>query len=364
MKAKATKQKKNGALKSCFLGVIALVVILGCSALFLTNWFNKSIYENRQSDEVVEVTVHEGDTVLTLMPLLKENDLITSEEAVKIYLKLNDVSPSIKVGTYSIPKSTNFPGIIQILEQGVFKKSITVTLREGLRYEQIASVLDDHFQEASSEALFSSDDFIRLCSSSDTKIFSQDVQEFLDTVKPSDKTLRGFLFPDTYNFDFDASAQTVIETLIRNLMTRLEANEIDYTKITSGKLSTFYDALILASIIEKEASANDDLELISGIFHNRLNDGLLLQADSTVNFITGKNDPGVLISDTKIDSPYNTYKYLGLPPTPINNPGITTIKAALTPKSTRYYYFVHDAAGKSYFATTFAEHQQNVQRYL
>lgn len=340
-----------------------ILVALAVGAYFVgTNWYNNNVFAPaNNSDEDVEFTVEGGQNFIGILPALKEQGLIKDENAVKIYLRLQNVDPVIKVGTYTIPSTVNVPDLIEILEQGVFKSSVLVTLREGLRYEQIADILAEKFT-GDEEISFSKSEFLAICENPDSITFTSDVQDFLNQVKPTGKPLRGFLFPDTYRFDIDADATKIIETLVATFKSRLEENNINYK--AGSSLDSFYEELTLASIVEKEASKSDDPALISGILHNRVADNYPLQADSTVNFITGKNDPGVLIADTKIDSPYNTYKYAGLPPTPIDNPGIRTIFAAVKPQTTDYFFFVHDANGKGYYAITYEEHQRNVANYL
>lgn len=347
--------------KKILTALLLILILIIVGYFFVQNWYNSNIFSPASgSDQDVEFTVSEGENFIGILPSLKEKGLIKDENAVKIYLRLQSVEPVIKAGTYTISSTVNVPELIVILEQGVFKSSVLVTLREGLRYEQIADILSEEF--TGDDIKFNKSEFLEICEDPDSTVFSSEVGEFLATVKPAGKPLRGFLFPDTYRFNIDADAKTIIETLVANFKIRLDENNINYQ--AGSSLGNFYEELTLASIIEKEASKSDDPALISGILHNRIADIYPLQADSTVNFITGKNDPGVLISDAKIDSPYNTYKYAGLPPTPIDNPGIRSIKAATSPLQTEYFFFVHDANGKGYYAVTYEEHQRNIANYL
>jgi UPF0755 protein len=143
----------------------------------------------------------------------------------------------------------------------------------------------------------------------------------------------------------------------------------------SGK--NLKDVIILASIIEKEVGRNQanltqaDLDAmqkerteVASVFYNRLEAGMPLESDATVNYITGKKDRQVLLSDTKIDSPYNTYMNRGLPPGPISNPGIGSIMAAIYPADTNYLYFINKPNGEAVFAATYPEHIANIQKYL
>ncbi len=368
LKAQKQFKKDRTLLKSCFL-LVAIVLVVGIAAYIVTtSWYNDAIFQPYSSStEEVLIEVPEGESLTNLAKTLEAKGLIKSELAVRVYLRLNNLLPNIRYGTYSIAKNQTVLQIIDTLEKGEFKAAIWVTIKEGLRYEQIADILDIRFAEGGSEVRFNKTLFLDIAEHPDNYIFdNKDVTQLLKTTKPAGNPLRGYLYPDTYRFDIDATSQQVVETLISNLNKKLKENNIDVSNVLNpnSQLKSFYQALILASILEKEANGSDDRELISGIFHNRLEDKYLLQADSTVNFITGKLDPGVLIEDTKIDSPYNTYKYTGLPPTPISNPGIATIKAALNPKKTKFYFFVHDSKGNVYYAETFLKHQDNINRYL
>jgi len=125
-----------------------------------------------------------------------------------------------------------------------------------------------------------------------------------------------------------------------------------------------FETVILASIIEREALYDEDRAMIADIFLKRLDDNIGLQSDATINYITGKKTTRPTFNDLQVDSPYNTYKYRGLPPGPICNPGLASLKAAVYPQVNDYYYFLTDRDGRAHFGRTYAEHQQNIARYL
>ncbi len=124
------------------------------------------------------------------------------------------------------------------------------------------------------------------------------------------------------------------------------------------------EIVILASLLEEEASTSEDRRIVSGILWKRLSMGMLLQVDATFQYINGKGSLELTLDDLKIDSPYNTYKYKGLPPTPISNPGLDSIRAAVIPTKTNYLYYLSERDGTMHYATTFAEHLRNKARYL
>jgi len=160
----------------------------------------------------------------------------------------------------------------------------------------------------------------------------------------------GYLFPDTYKFHPAAGSDQILKQMLDNFFA--QAGNVDYQD------------LIMASIIQKEESSAEEMPKIAGVFYNRLAKNIRLQADSTVNYVTGKSMPQALITDTKIADPYNTYQIYGLPPAPISNPGLDAIGAAQNPKNHNYLYFLHAQSGKAIYAQTFSEHKQNKEKHL
>ena len=160
--------------------------------------------------------------------------------------------------------------------------------------------------------------------------------------------MEGYLFPDTYLFLPGAETEQIIGTMRDNF------------KKKAGDIAQ--DIVIMASLIEKEVPASDDRRIVSGILWKRLEIGMPLQVDAVFPYITGKRE--VLLDDLKINSPYNTYLYKGLPPGPIANPGLDAIEAARNPKETPYLYYISGKDGKTHFAKTYEEHLKNKEKYL
>lgn len=172
--------------------------------------------------------------------------------------------------------------------------------------------------------------------------------------------LEGYLSPNTYRVYKDATLQDVID----KLKTAREGEFKPFESVIKDSGMSEKEILTLASIVEKEANTSDDMAIVADIFLRRLKQNWALQSCATVNYITGKNDPGVSSSDKKIDSPYNTYKYPGLPPGPICNPGLDAIKAVLWPKKNDYNYFMTGDDGVMRYARTLEEHNDNIFKYL
>jgi UPF0755 protein len=174
-------------------------------------------------------------------------------------------------------------------------------------------------------------------------------------------SLEGFLYPDTYAFDPDVTVQEILSIMTRNFFSTLKKAGIDpYT------IDNFYDKLILASIVEKESNYPEERQLVAGVIYNRLRAGMKLASCPTVNYILeqrGIKKKVLSFEDTKITSPYNTYINYGLPPTPICNPSLSSIMAALNPAQTDYYYFVSDRDGRNDFSRTAEEHLAKAKKY-
>ncbi|MFA4999884.1 MAG: endolytic transglycosylase MltG [Patescibacteria group bacterium] len=185
--------------------------------------------------------------------------------------------------------------------------------------------------------------------------------------KPEYYGLEGYLFPDTYRIYASSTPLQVLEKILANFDAKLTP---DLRKEIARQGKTIYEIIIMASLIEKEApvyqgdNENRDARLISGIFWNRLNIGQGLQADATLSYILNDNKAAHSGAELEVDSPYNTYKYRGLPPGPISNPSLAAIKAAIYPLESDYYYFLTTPDKKVFYARTYNEHLNNKYKYL
>ena len=179
--------------------------------------------------------------------------------------------------------------------------------------------------------------------------------------KPSFVSLEGFLFPDTYRIYRDSSSEEMIKIFLANFEKKISPEMRE--KFTAQKRSVFA-VIIMASIIEKEVRGDEDRRLVSDIFWRRLEKGMPLQADSTVNYVVGENNPSSTAEDLAFNSLYNTYKYPGLPLGPICNPGLSAIVAAIDPVSNANWYFLTDKTGAVHYAKTLEEHNRNKMKYL
>lgn len=283
------------------------------------------------------IIIPEGATQAEISEQLVGANLISSPFLLKIYAKLRGADTQFQSGTFDIVRGSSMRRIVnQLIESRADETSVTII--EGWTVPEIADYLagtTDIMAEAYVAATRS--------------VAWQEEFAFLN-VKPASRDLEGFLFPDTYRILKQASA----EDITRKQLATFE--------IKVGDIS--YDDLILASIVEREVRGLRDRRTVADLFKRRLEAGVGLQADSTVNYVTGKNTPAISIEDTKIDSPYNTYKYRGLPPGPISNPGLESVNAVHNPLANDHWFFLTDREGDVHYAKTLEEHNVNKLRYL
>lgn len=248
----------------------------------------------------------------------------------------------IKAGKYLIPAKISSYRLLHMLVEGKVVPE-RVTIPEGLNSRQIAAIVQRQLAIDSTE-------FVQLVSDSG-------LARELGIQAP---TLEGFLFPDTYRFNWGVDARTVITILVNQFKSHFDqALQRRASQLGMSLLET----VTLASIIEGEAVVDSERVVISAVYHNRLKQGMRLQADPTIQYIIKDGPRRLLSRDLKIDSPYNTYKYTGLPPGPINNPGLASIKASLFPARVDYLYFVANGDGSHTFSATFAAHLRAKARF-
>jgi UPF0755 protein len=232
---------------------------------------------------------------------------------------------------------------------------VKITFIEGWNNKDIAEYLEK-------SGIIKSEDFLKQQKNFNISNYSKLNQ------KPSNLDLEGYIFPDTYFIPKNVPSGTLISNIILkkaldNFSQKITPEILEKAKNNGLNL---HQLITLASIVEKESGKNlKERQLIAGVFYNRLKIGMPLQSDTTVNFVTGKSKAQSTLEDTKIDSPYNTYKYAGLPPGPICSPGLEAILATVEPAKTDYLYFLHDQKnGQVYFGKTLDEHNLNKAKYL
>lgn len=295
------------------------------------------------SQRIVEVS--SGLGAQRILDDLEDNGIIRSAILARAYLQLVLKSPPLLAGEYQFDRPLNTPQVLSKLINGEVIAH-PVTILEGLTLKETAQHLaDSEFGRL--------DTFIQLVSSPDL---------ILD-LDPEATDLEGYLFPETYAFARGTSEKVVIQSMVETFKAR-------YGTLTEGLPSDDRKSprrlVTLASIIEKEAQADDERATIAAVYANRLRIGMALYADPTVIYglkLLGSWDGNLRRDDLQVDSPYNTYRYAGLPPGPIASPGLASLKAAAAPANVSYLYFVSRNDGTHVFADSLAEHNRNVYRW-
>jgi UPF0755 protein len=311
--------------------------IAGCFLFFIfcfwfSFWFWSGIYEpvSKNPGSVVNFVVERGAGAEKISQNLKEQKIIKNALLFRVYVLLSGDSKKLQAGEYQLSPSMNMSEITEKLLSGKVVKK-TITLIEGWDYQDIADYLKE-------------------------KGFSVG-QEETETLKQSD----GYIFPDTYEISPQDGVGEVIKKARDNFEKKLTAELRD--KIIKQKKSVA-EIVIMASMLEKEVKTLEDKKIVAGVLYKRLKIGMPLQVDATVNYATGNKSSSVSINDTKVDSLYNTYKYKGLPPGPISNPGIDSIVAAIEPQTSVYWFYLSTSDGKTIFSKTLVEHNAAKAKYL
>ncbi len=275
----------------------------------------------------VDIVVEEGLTVREITDYLEDAGVIRSSLYIYIMLARNGYDTNVQAGIYRFDSPKTTTEIFSAITTGTsMSPHITITFPEGFKAEDLYTILPDSF--------------IKL---------PYDITQY-----------EGYLFPDTYFISRDMTTEDIV-TLMRDTFTEKLAS---YEATIADSGFTLNEVITLASIIEREAKDTTSKRLISGILQNRLTIGMPLQVDAVFDYLLNKTSDELTTDDLEIDSPYNTYKYRGLPPGPIANPGIDSIEAVLFPTKTEYLYYLTADDGTFYYAEAFEEHKENKAKYL
>ncbi len=298
----------------------------------------------------IDLTVIEGETASAVIQRLSQAGILGQPNVLRFYLRYRGLDRGIDAGLYTLRGEMTIREIAEALQSSQPLQN-TITIPEGWRREQIAQLFSDlnsgfgeseFLEETSTPPLFFTHSFDM----------------------PASSTLEGFLFPDTYLIDPESSAQDFVFAMLTNFEKRLDQ---DIRQAFTNQGLTIFEGVTLASIVEREAVLPEERARIAAVFHNRLKLGMLLETDPTVQFALGVQADGswwklaLTYDDLEIDSPYNTYRYAGLPVGPIANPGLESLKAVAFPDQTNELYFrtLCDGSGGHAFAVTFEEHLNN-----
>jgi len=308
--------------------------------------------------------VRKGETLAEVARDLDKEKIIRSSTAFNLLVRFFYGDQNIKAGLYYFERPLGLIEIANRLATGKNDLGLNaIIIREGQNLRDIGFIFENkgifQAEEIWEIAGFPAVDYEIAKDLSPLKDFSSHFSALSD--KPSYVGLEGYLFPDTYFFPPSVSPEQVIRAMLENFENKLTL-ELRQTINNLGK--SIFEVITIASIIEREASDPEDRKIISGILWKRAEAGMALQADATLNYLTGKKSSELTAEDLAIDSPYNTYKYSGLPLGPIANPGLDSIRAAIYPENSPYWYYLHDRDGQPHYAKTFEEHKENKLKFL
>jgi len=337
-------------IRTILLTLLAAVITV---VVGLTLWIFSAVGATSQNESVVNFTVAKGEGIRSIAGRLEKDQLISARLPWTLYTVLTGRHTSLIPGTYTFQTAVTGKAVVEQLVAGpTEEREVTVTIPEGERLEEIATILEN-------KGVVDAAAFLSL-----TKQPSDFVQTWttdLFASKPPTVDLEGYLFPDTYRFFENTPAETVVRRMIENTDRRLDAT-IRAKILTSGR--SLHEILTLASILEMELKTPSDRAIAADLFLRRMAAGIALQSDATVNYVTGKSRLQPTIADTEVESPYNTYRNKGLPPGPIANPGLGAINAAITPTPNEFFFYLTAPGGQTIWSKTYEEHLTNKRRYL
>ena len=299
---------------------ITLVLTLAIS-------YNFNIKGKKYSFSNKTITIKSGDNFYKALEKLE----IKNSLSIKLFVKFNaEKIKKLDTGSFSFNGKYSVNSIVKTLQESS-SSYVSVTIPEGFTVKQIKERLVKN-------SVISEEDFDKALS---------EVNDFY--YYTPNGNFDGYFFPDTYQFYKGEDGKSVINKFLNRFLEKFPSEKYPDKKY-------FYSRLIMASIIEKEAGNKSEMSLVASVFQNRLDNNMRLQSCATVAYLFNYEKDYIYYKDLEIDSPYNTYRYKGLPPGPISNPGEESIKASLTPSKTNYFYFVLGNNGKHHFSKTYNEH--------
>ncbi len=347
-KARRAKKRKQQLFNRTFLYAMMVIVASLLLAVYALHVANDALALMKPSSDL-SVRIEKGSTVGQIARELKDAGLIEYRWAFVLFAKVTGNADSFQYGTYVLNTDMDYLELVTNLQKTAsFRATVTVMIPEGAELREIIATLDEK-NVCSAEELWDA---------VENHPFDYD---FLQNLPERENRLEGYLFPDTYEFFEQSDAVTVLTKFLDNFEVKFSQELRDRAEEIGMSID---EVVTLASIIEREAASDEDRATVSSVFHNRLNSTQypLLQSCATVQYVLQERKSVLTYDDIKIDSPYNTYLYEGLPIGPIASPGLASIKAALYPETTDYYFFVVSADGTHIFSKTLAEHNAAVKQ--
>lgn len=312
-----------------------LVLVLSYLTLFTPNYYT--------ANSPVTFDIKKGESFSSVVDRLYDQGIIPSKNNFKIAGFIYGAERKIRAARFHIPNGLSYLDLLDLFISGKCDFQRTLTIRPGQTIKWLAHRLQKYLY-------IDSTNFVELANKKD----------FVDSLGLKQNSFEGYLFATDYEI-YERSSPKEAITLFYNSFKEFYNDSL---KIRAEKLGfSVHEIITLASIIKGETDKEEEMPRIAGVYHNRLRIGMKLQADPTIQYVLPGGWKRLTFNDLELDSPYNTYKYFGLPPGPINSPGKAAIMAALYPEKNNYLYFVADGAGGHLFGKTLNEHNNNVKKY-
>lgn len=368
------KKRQNNVAKKIVWTIIALLLVtLAVTGAFVYSYIDSALKPvNANDTEYVTLEIPAGSSAKEIGSILEKKGLIKSGQVFNYYSKFKSYA-NFQSGYYNLQKSMDLDTIAKALQKGGTDTPQPPTLGkvvvpEGYTLDQIAEAVE---KSGNKKVSISAKDF--LSKVQDESFISKMVAKYpklLSGLPTKDSgvkyRLEGYLFPATYNYTSDTTAETLIDQMLATMDSKLST----YYEVLESKNLTVNDVLTLASLVEKEGSTDEDRKNIASVFYNRLNQGMPLQSNIAILYAEGKLGKKTTLAEdaainTNIDSAFNVYKNPGLMPGPVDSPSLSAIEATVNPNKTDYLYFVANTeTGTVYFATTYEEHAKNVEEHV
>lgn len=320
------------------------LLVLAVLAVGAVAWFYSTVYRDKTlPSQETRVVIARGSTFDEIARELANQGVIGNYAAFRVLARMRGEESGARAGEYRFAAHQTQSAVLEALMTGGAQVAAWVTIPEGFTAQEIAARLQE--SGVGSSAPFAS-------------AFARDTI-VVDGVRT--KSLEGFLFPSTYLVSLGAAPQQVETLLTGEFFAKLPRDAAARAKHLGVSVP---QAVTVASLVEREAKADADRPLIASVIYNRLRLRMPLQVDATIEYALPSHKNELSFADLRIDSPYNTYTHPGLPPTPIANPGLPSLEAALAPSKTDFLYYVYCGNGRHVFAKTLTEHQANVARCL
>ncbi|MGF9797612.1 endolytic transglycosylase MltG [Brevibacillus agri] len=343
----AYRRRRGGRIVMWLVALFLIAIVAAGGAA----WY---VYEGLQPVDgpqtAKNVTIPTGSSVREIGRLLEEQGLIRNADLFQYYVKYKGVAPQLKAGEYQFTTGQAIDDMLTAMAEGkTVVNAARFTIPEGWNIEQIAEHLDK-------EGIVEKAAFLKEVNEGEFPEY-----EFVAQIpknKDRKHRLEGYLFPETYEVDKDATAHEVVSRMLAQFE---KVWQPQWTEQLKQRGLTLDEAVSLASIVEREVTVDKERPLVAGVYYNRIRDKWPLQADATVQFILGKQRDRLMYEDLKVKSPYNTYLNPGLPPGPIANPGRASLEAVVNPAQHDYFFYVtkKDGTSEHYFSKTLSEHNAN-----